>query len=627
MNEDSIGSNNDGLMMDRVIVRAPGNKDVVLLNNVSTVFEKGKITLLIGRNGAGKTTLLETIAGLRKMEAGSVLIAGESLMKGSGHRLNAKALLRIGISLQHSESQWFAATVKEELQYSLRPYKLAAAMEEGRIRDAMSQMGLSMELLQQDPWTLSGGQQRRLSLASLLACEPDWLLLDEPTAGLDAVGIRRLCAALQAHRAAGRSVVVATHDHSALWPLADAVAVVDGGEICEAAAPAAASAVAAAGAALRAQELLRAIGAAVPPQAPPMAGGAIALPPHAAAAAIAEEVRQRRAATADFAHVDLAAAACANRVDLTAEAAAERDDLADKATAERDNLADKATAERIDLVNAAAAERTELAKQVSVNAAYTRTNSAKSLAGRYSPDYFDPRALLLSYILLATVILLQEAAVGIAVSAFAAAMVLFPVRQLLKPWIKIAVSYAVFIAVCCFIAGLSLNPFSWDEAQMAVTGLRLGKLLIVMLMGMPMLALMTPFRLQRGLEQSLGWLQAVKIPVYSFTLLMTLIFRFIPMLGQEWGRFAKLAHARGKAASPAGTVPLRMLPIIVIPYIRSLLRLGEQMADALEARGFGIVKEKPIYGFRMRFSGRDRLLLIYVLILTILVMTAGILAA
>ncbi|MGG4146239.1 ABC transporter ATP-binding protein, partial [Paenibacillus algorifonticola] len=199
--------------LEGVSVYAAGERDKTLLTiKEKLVFKEGTITLLIGSNGAGKSTLLETMAGLRRLNEGEISLGADFLWvkKGRRRRLSRSVVLNTGIALQHSESQWFAATVKEELLYSLKPYKLEPPEKERRLHDALQAAGLPAELLARDPGSLSGGQQRRLAVACLLACKPQWLLLDEPTAGLDAEGISRLCAVLAAHKAAGRGAVVAT---------------------------------------------------------------------------------------------------------------------------------------------------------------------------------------------------------------------------------------------------------------------------------------------------------------------------------------------------------------------------------------------------------------------------------
>ncbi|MGM0880790.1 MAG: ATP-binding cassette domain-containing protein [Bacillota bacterium] len=554
-------------MLSGVSVSADGADKRLLLNDVNLHFKAGKITLLLGRNGAGKSTLLETMAGIRTLQEGKIGLGDASLWvsKGNRKKLNRDVMLRFGISMQHAESQWFASTVREELLYSLKPYRLEVEEANRRMENALAETGLGTDLLERDPWTLSGGQQRRLSIACLLACEPEWLLLDEPTAGLDADGVRRLCAVLEAHRAAGRGAVVATHDLDALLPLADAVAVVSGGTVREAAAAAAVAHAAAAPQALRALAELRAE-AALPPLAPARSGGAPWPEPREVAAVLAAALtrpgRERPGA---------GASGSGKAADALLLTGATVDDIADKQSYTGPSLA-----------------ATELLR----------------------PDRFDPRALIVVYLLLAASIFAQRTLLEFSLAAIVTMLLLAPFRTLIWPWVRVIRAYAVLIAILCFIGGVSFNPLSFDWAKALPIILRLGKLLLIMLLGMPMLKLMTPFRLQRSIEQSFGWLCRINVPIHSFALLVTLIFRFIPLLTGEWERFAKLAHARGKAVTALQTVPFSMLQSVMIPYVRSILRLAEQMADALEARGFGYTKRKPTYGFRLRFGRSDAILFI-----------------
>lgn len=554
-------------MLNGVSVSADGADKRLLLNDVNLHFKAGQITLLLGRNGAGKSTLLETMAGIRTLQEGTIGLGDASLWVSTGRRkkLNRDVMLRFGISMQHAESQWFASTVREELLYSLKPYRLEGEEANRRMEYALAEAGLATELLERDPWTLSGGQQRRLSLACLLACEPEWLLLDEPTAGLDADGVRRLCAVLEAHRSAGRGAVVATHDLDALLPLADAVAVVSGGTVREAAAAAAIAHAAAAPQALRALAELGAE-AALPPLAPARSGGAPWPEPHEVAAVLAAELtrpgRERP---------DVGAVASGKAADTQLLTGATVDDVAN-------------------------------------NQPFTGPSIAATEMLR--PDRFDPRALIVVYLLLAASVFAQRTLLELSLAAIVTMLLLAPFRTLIWPWVRVIRAYAVLIAILCFIGGVSFNPLSFDWAKALPIVLRLGKLLLIMLLGMPMLKLMTPFRLQRSIEQSFGWLSRINVPIHSFALLVTLIFRFIPLLTGEWERFAKLAHARGKAVTALRTVPFSMLQSVMIPYVRSILRLAEQMADALEARGFGYTKRKPTYGFRLRFGRSDAILFI-----------------
>lgn len=548
-----------------VTVCADGADKQVLLHDVNMQCCAGEITLLLGHNGAGKSTLLETMAGIHTLQKGNIELGAGSLwiQHGRKAKLNLDVTLKLGISMQHSEAQWFASTVREEMLYSLKPYRIKMDTSEMRMEEALAKVGLEKELLARDPWTLSGGQQRRLSLACLLACEPDWLLLDEPTAGLDASGISSLCAVLKAHKAAGRGVVVATHDLDALMPLADAVLVVSGGVVREAACSAAIAHKAAAPQALRAlSKLCDAATAGWSPQTVAQRTGSAPWPePREVAAALAIELA--------------------------------------KSTSER-RLPTAA-------MNAAV---------VSTEGELQSSSSDKSVITppplsneQQRGERFDPRSLIMMYLLLTTGVLAQQNFLQLAIAAVIIIALLIPFRALIQPWVKVIRAYVILIIVLSGFSGISLQPLEMDWENTLPTTLRLSQLLLVMLLGMPLLKLMTPLRLQRAIEQTFGWLSRIKVPIYSFALLVTLIFRFIPLLTGEWERYAKLAHARGKAVTPLRSVPIRMIRSIIIPYVRSILRLAEQMADALEARGFGYTKRKPSFGFRLRFGRADAILI------------------
>lgn len=567
-----------------ISVYSDGAERKQLLKDIHMTFEAGKITLLIGRNGAGKSTLLETMAGIRPIQEGSIELGSDPLwlMDSRRRRLNREVAFKLGIAMQSSESQWFASTVRNELLYSLKPYSVNAAIAEQRIERALAGTGLPQELMERDPWALSGGQQRRLSLACLLACEPEWLLLDEPTAGLDADGIRRLCAVLEAHRAAGRGAVVATHDLDALLPLADAVAVVSGGTV-RAAAPAAAVAhAAAAPQALRVLAKLHAK-AALPPQTPALSDGAPWPAPREVAAALAAELMRPAAGLT-------AVGAAGNNSKASAVLAVTRSMpiKAEQSLAGRLHIDDDCTADESSAVTALPA-----------------SDGLKPLRS----DRLDPRALVLVYLILAASILAQKTALELSLAAIVTMVLLMPLRALIWPWIRVIRAYLIMILIFCVMGGAGFDPLSFNWEKVWPIAIKFGKLLLIMLLGMPMLKLMTPYRLQRSIEQTLGWLDRLRVPIHSFALIVTLIFRFIPLLIGEWERFAKLAHARGKAVTPLRTVPFNMLLPVLLPYMRSILRLAEQMADALEARGFGYALRKPAYGFRLRFGWPDVCLL------------------
>ncbi|WP_435163145.1 ATP-binding cassette domain-containing protein [Paenibacillus glycanilyticus] len=652
----------DDWKLKQVSVAAAHNPDKLLLNGINLTFRKEAITLLVGHNGSGKSTLLETMAGLRRLTGGQIDQGNESLWnnRGKKQRLNKTIVMRTGIALQQSESQWFASTVREEFDYSLKPYGLHAEEKESRIEKAMEQAGLPRELLERDPWTLSGGQQRRLAIACLMACEPEWLLLDEPTAGLDADGIRRLCAMLDAHRAAGRGAVVATHDLDALLPLADEVAVLAGGSVREAASAASwaenRAHDAAAPQAQRALAQLRAAGF-----APPAAlGGAPWPAPRELAALLAAQRAAHGARTAERPSLQAAAASAAapksaaalaaepQALPITASLTEASRALAQPAAAQpaaaQPTPASPAfappaaaqpttasPAETLPITASPALAQPAAAQPTPASPALAPPAAAPSMAPptpaspavaapavaapAEAPNQglaarFDPRALIAAYLLLATTILLQHSWAGLAVAAALSLAVLIPLRAQIRPWMKAIRAYVIMTAVIAIISGVHFSPFSFDWEAALQTIQRFSGLLLVMMLGLPLMGLVTPLRVQRSLEQTFGWLSRFDVPVMSIALTVTLIFRFIPLLAGEWERYVKIAHARGKVTTAAGSLPFRMLLPAMVPYIRSLLRMAEQMADALEARGIGHPLAKPTQGLRLKFSKEDIVIVI-----------------
>jgi len=617
-------------MLNGVNVSAENASDKQLLKDVHMTFKAGEITLLIGRNGAGKSTLLETMAGIRTIQSGIIELGTDQLWiehTRRRSRLNSEVVHKLGISMQNAESQWFASSVREEMLYSLKPYGLDASSMEERIREALAKTGLPAELLERDPWSLSGGQQRRLSLACLLACEPDWLLLDEPTAGLDAGGIRRLCAVLEAHRAAGRGAVVATHDLDALLPLADAVAVVSGGTVRAAAKEAAIAHAASAPQALRALDALREEAALSlekliaraderPWPAPKELASALAIELANRAGEKAAALAGEKAAPLALGDENIQAESTngaihgmqgmersegqtrGNKSDTFQIEAVKENDI--EAVKEIDKEAVKTTS-----IVASKGITTEASKETATEPPKETSIEAAKRQALLRSDYFDPRAIVLVYLFLSSSIFAQKTALQLTISALLTLLLLIPFRSLIWPWRRVLRAYVIMIIIFCGIAGIGLWPLSFDWNKVWPIAIRLGQLLLIMILGLPMLKLMTPLRLQRAIEQTFGFLERLKVPVHSFAIIVTLIFRFIPLLTGEWERFAKLAHARGKAVTPLKTVPIKRLLPILIPYVRSILRLAEQMADALEARGFGYSKQKPTYSFRLRFGRAD----------------------
>jgi len=201
------------------------------LRDVSLRIAPGERVGIAGRTGSGKSTLVQHLAGLLQPTAGCVLLDGTPA---HGRSAAARRLRRrVGIAFQYPEDQIFEHTVFREVGFGPRNLGLHESEIASRVNWALSAVGLDAEAMGgRTPFTLSGGEMRRVALASILALRPDVLILDEPTAGLDPRGRRELLERLAASRATPEMTLIAvSHDLDSLARVADRVIVLCDGEV------------------------------------------------------------------------------------------------------------------------------------------------------------------------------------------------------------------------------------------------------------------------------------------------------------------------------------------------------------------------------------------------------------
>jgi energy-coupling factor transport system ATP-binding protein len=201
------------------------------LCGVSLEIGPGERVGIAGRTGSGKSTFVQHLAGLLKPTAGRV-----TLDRVTAHRRTAEARAqrrRVGIALQYPEDQIFEQTVFREVAFGPRNFGLKDKELDVRVRWALEMVGLDAVAVEgRVPFTLSGGETRRVALASILAMQPEVLILDEPTAGLDPQGRRDLLLRVQAwHAETDLTLVMVSHDLDALARMAERVILIDGGRI------------------------------------------------------------------------------------------------------------------------------------------------------------------------------------------------------------------------------------------------------------------------------------------------------------------------------------------------------------------------------------------------------------
>jgi cobalt/nickel transport system ATP-binding protein len=194
----------------------------VALDGVSLAVARGERVALLGANGCGKSTLLKLLDGLLFPESGSYTAFGEAVTEdrledeqfGRGFRS------RVGFIFQNSDAQVFSPTVREEIAFGPLNLGLAGSAVEARVADTLALLDI-VDLADRAPYQLSGGQKKRVAIASVLAMNPEVLLFDEPTAALDPRTQHWLIELIDELHGAGKTIVLATHDLEALPVLAD----------------------------------------------------------------------------------------------------------------------------------------------------------------------------------------------------------------------------------------------------------------------------------------------------------------------------------------------------------------------------------------------------------------------
>jgi energy-coupling factor transport system ATP-binding protein len=198
------------------------------LSGVDFTVEPGTWVAVVGQTGSGKSTLAQHLNALLLPTSGSVEVDGISTTaEASALRMVRR---KVGLVFQYPEHQLFAESVLEEMAFGPRNWKFSEEDIRETTTRTMKLLGLPEELLTRSPFQLSGGQKRRLCIASVLAARPDYLVLDEPTAGMDAPGRRELLGLLKGLVKERIGIVHITHDLELALAMAERILVLEKGK-------------------------------------------------------------------------------------------------------------------------------------------------------------------------------------------------------------------------------------------------------------------------------------------------------------------------------------------------------------------------------------------------------------
>lgn len=209
-------------------VGTPFQHDAV--KHLSFTVERGEFLGIIGHTGSGKSTLIQHLNGLLKPTEGDVLLDGESIWK---DKLTTRAArFRVGLVFQYPEYQLFEDTVFQDIAFGPKNMGLKEDEIRQRVLRAADFAGVNPDVLDKSPFDLSGGQKRRVAIAGVIAMEPEVIIFDEPTAGLDPAGCASLLENIRAYRqATGATILMVSHSMDDVARLADRLLVLNEGQV------------------------------------------------------------------------------------------------------------------------------------------------------------------------------------------------------------------------------------------------------------------------------------------------------------------------------------------------------------------------------------------------------------
>ncbi|MBO4938422.1 MAG: energy-coupling factor transporter ATPase [Oscillospiraceae bacterium] len=200
------------------------------LKDVSFSVERGEFLGIIGHTGSGKSTLMQQLNGLLKPTSGKILLDGKDIW--SDKKLTRQARFRVGLVFQYPEYQLFEETVYRDIAFGPKNMGLKDDEIDRRVREAAFAVGLTQEQLQVSPFDLSGGQKRRVAIAGVMAMEPEVLILDEPTAGLDPAGRAEILGHIENYRRShNATIMMVSHSMDDVARLTDRLLVMNGSNL------------------------------------------------------------------------------------------------------------------------------------------------------------------------------------------------------------------------------------------------------------------------------------------------------------------------------------------------------------------------------------------------------------
>ncbi len=209
-----------------------GVSQIDALKNITTSINKHKMTAIIGHTGCGKSTLIQHLNALIKPTSGEVVVDEFHIRSNFKHKSLKPLRKHVGLVFQFSENQLFEETIAKDIAFGPSNFGVDKDEIERRVRESLKAVGLDESFMDRSCFDLSGGQKRRVAIAGILAMDPEIIILDEPTAGLDPQGsIEMLELFMHIQKTMNKTIIVVTHDNDQVYQYFDEVLLLDQGQL------------------------------------------------------------------------------------------------------------------------------------------------------------------------------------------------------------------------------------------------------------------------------------------------------------------------------------------------------------------------------------------------------------